>query len=130
MTSILAFIATLFSALFTGASIYINFVEHPARVSCGTALAVTEFGPSYKRATIMQVLLAIISFLAASMAWLYEAGVYWLIGGVLIVLVIPFTALAILPINKQLLSPSLDKNSDYAYRLLDRWENCTLSEVF
>jgi uncharacterized membrane protein len=121
MTSALAFIATLSSALFTGASIYINFVEHPARVSCGTALAVTEFAPSYKRATIMQVLLAVISFLAALMAWLNEAGAYWLIGGILIVLVIPFTVVAILPTNKQLLSPSLDKNSDHAHRLLERW---------
>ena len=121
MTLVFAFMATLCAALFTGASVYINFVEHPARISCGTALAVTEFAPSYKRATVMQVLLAIIAFLAALVAWLQEAGVYWLIGGVLIFLVIPFTAVAILPTNKQLLNPSLDKNSDYAQQLLNRW---------
>ena len=121
MISVFAFMATLCAALFTGASLYINFVEHPARVSCGTALAVTEFAPSYKRATVMQVLLAIISFLAALLAWLWEAGVYWLIGGVLIFLVIPFTAVVILPTNKQLLNPSLDKNSDHAQQLLNRW---------
>ncbi len=121
MISTFAFIATLSAALFTGASVYINFVEHPARMSCGTALAVTEFAPSYKRATVMQVLLAVISFLAALVAWLKGAGIFWLIGGVVIFLVIPFTAVAILPTNKQLLNPSLDKNSAFAQQLLNRW---------
>jgi hypothetical protein len=40
-----ALLATLAAGLFTGAAVYITFVEHPARVSCGSALAVTEFGP-------------------------------------------------------------------------------------
>jgi uncharacterized membrane protein len=115
------FIATLSAGLFTGASIYINLVEHPARMSCGTALAVTEFAPSYKRATIMQVLLALMSFLSALAAWLMESEIYWLMGGILILLVIPFTAIAILPTNKQLLDASLDKNSAYAQALLERW---------
>ncbi|MDQ4142067.1 MAG: DUF1772 domain-containing protein [Bacteroidota bacterium] len=121
MESTFEFIAILSASLFTGASIYINLVEHPARMSCGTALAVTEFAPSYKRATIMQVLLALIAFLSALAAWVLEAGIYWLFGGILIVLVIPFTAIAILPTNKQLLDPSLDKNSEKAYRLLNHW---------
>ena len=115
------FIAVLSASLFTGASIYINLVEHPARMSCGTALAVTEFAPSYKRATIMQVLLALISFLNALAVWVIDSGIYWLIGGILIVLVIPFTVIAILPTNKQLLAPSLDKNSEKAYQLMVRW---------
>jgi hypothetical protein len=70
MNSVFEFMATVSASLFTGASLYINFVEHPARMSCGTALAVTEFAPSYKRATLMQVLLAIISFLSALTVWL------------------------------------------------------------
>ncbi len=115
------FIAILSASIFTGASIYINLVEHPARMSCGTALAVTEFAPSYKRATIMQVLLALIAFLSAIVAWFMESGISWLMGGFLIVLVIPFTVVAILPINNQLLDPGLDKNSEKAYQLLNRW---------
>src|SRR5918998_790759 len=103
MILLFEFIAAVASGLFTGASVYINLVEHPARVSCGTALAVTEFAPSYKRATIMQVLLALVSFISALIAWLMGASLYWLLGGVLIFLVIPFTAIAILPTNKQLL---------------------------
>lgn len=123
MHSILEFVATLSAALFCGAAIYINLVEHPARLSCGTSLAVTEFAPSYKKATVMQVSLAAASFLSALAAWLSGAGIYWLIGGILIVLVIPFTLIFILPTNNKLLDSSLDKNSEYARTLLDNWGN-------
>lgn len=121
MNSTLELIATLSAALFCGASIYISLVEHPARLSCGTNLAVTEFAPSYRRATVMQVLLAAVSFISSLSAWLMHAGSNWLIGGILIVLVIPFTAIFLLPTNNILLSDSLNKDSDYARSLLLRW---------
>jgi hypothetical protein len=47
-------VSTLAAGLFAGAAIYVSAVEHPARVSCGTDLAVREFAPSYKRGAIMQ----------------------------------------------------------------------------
>ena len=53
-------LATLSCGLFAGAAIYINFVEHPARLECGREHAVTEFGPSYRRAAVMQASLAAI----------------------------------------------------------------------
>jgi hypothetical protein len=37
--TILQILATLAAGLFTGAAIYINLVEHPARMACGTAAA-------------------------------------------------------------------------------------------
>ena len=121
MNSTLELIATLSASLFCGASIYINLVEHPARVSCGTSLAVTEFAPSYKRATVMQVALAVVAFSCSLAAWLRHSGTSWLIGGILIVMVIPYTAIFLLPTNNILLSDSLNKDSDYARSLLDRW---------
>ena len=56
--------AVLACTLFTGASIYINLVEHPARLSCGTEVAATQWAPSYKRATVMQVSLAVTAAIA------------------------------------------------------------------
>src|SRR5215470_17637102 len=50
--------ATLCAGLFSGAAIYVNAVEHPARLSCGSDLALREFRPSYRRATVMQASLA------------------------------------------------------------------------
>ena len=45
----------------------------------------------------------------------------WLAGGLLLGAVIPFTFVVILPTNKRLLDASLDKNSELATRLLQRW---------
>jgi hypothetical protein len=51
------FLAILAALLFTGAAIYINLAEHPARMECGSELAATVFGPSYRRAAVMQVII-------------------------------------------------------------------------
>ena len=114
-------LATLSTGLFAGAAIYITAVEHPARMECGTDLAIREFAPSYRRATVMQASLAAIGFLMAIAAWLTSGSVWWLVGGAILVAVIPFTLLIILPTNKKLLDPSLDKGSELASRLLVRW---------
>lgn len=113
--------AVLASGLFAGASVYINLVEHPARVQCGPEVAVREFGPSYRRATVMQASLAIIGLIAGVAAWIGGRGIGWLVGGVALGSVIPFTLLVILPTNKRLLSPTLDYRSQQASDLLARW---------
>ena len=114
-------LAILCSGLFAGAALYISFVEHPARILCGTRLAITQFAPSYKRATVTQASLAALGTLAAIAAWLQGAPAPWLVGGLLLGAVIPFTLIVILPTNKRLLDPSLDKDSKLAEHLLQRW---------
>ncbi|MBI3247915.1 MAG: DUF1772 domain-containing protein [Deltaproteobacteria bacterium] len=114
-------LATLCSGLFAGASLYINLVEHPARLQCGTALAVAEFAPSYQRAAVMQAALAALGFLSAAAAWFSGSSLHWLVGGLLLGAVIPFTFIAIFPTNKQILDPSLDKESARASDLLHQW---------
>ncbi len=121
MRQIAEFIAVLSCALFTGASVYITFIEHPARMQCGVELAATEFVPSYRRATVMQATCAALGLLASFAAWLAGASFWWLIAGVLLGSVIPFTLIAILPTNKRLLSPELDRRSVEAEHLLARW---------
>jgi len=121
MPLIFSLLAVVCAGLFAGASVYITLVEHPARMSCGTRLAATEFAPSYRRATVLQASLAAVGFLCAIVAWTMGAKVTLLIGGILLGAVIPFTLLVILPTNKQLLDPSLDKDSSLAAQLLQRW---------
>ena len=118
---ILELLAILSAGLFTGAAIYINLVEHPARMQCGTALAVTQFGPSYHRAAVLQAPLAAVGSGCAATAWLLGAGLLWLSGGLFLVAVIPFSLLVIFPTNKQLLDPALEKDSQRARQLLTRW---------
>ena len=121
LTTLAELIATLSSGLFTGASIYINLVEHPARMQTGIRPALAEFAPSYHRATVTQVSLAVAGFLSALIAWRFRSDVRWLIGGGLLVSVVPFTALVILPTNKKLLDPATANDLDLAEKLLTRW---------
>jgi uncharacterized membrane protein len=121
LTTLAELTATLSSGLFTGAAVYINLVEHPARVQTGIRPALAEFAPSYKRATVTQVSLAILGFLGALIAWRSRSDARWLVGGGLLVSVVPFTALVILPTNKKLLDPATANDLDLAEKLLDRW---------
>ena len=121
MRQLAEFIAVLSCALFTGAAVYITFIEHPARMQCGVEVAATEFAPSYRRATVMQATCAAVGLLSSVAAWLAGASFWWLVAGVLLGSVIPFTLIVILPTNKRLLDPTLDKRSAEAERLLARW---------
>lgn len=114
-------VSTLSAGLFAGAAIYLNLVEHPARVECGVELALREFAPSYRRAAVLQGALAAIGFSSAIAAWFMGASFWWLVGGSVLGSVIPFTLVVIFPTNKELLDPSLDKNSELALALLARW---------
>ena len=111
MRQIAEFIAVLSCALFTGAAVYITLIEHPARMQCGVEIAATEFVPSYRRATVMQATCAAVGLLSSVAAWLAGASFWWLVAGALLGSVIPFTLVVILPTNKRLLDPTLDKRS-------------------
>lgn len=112
-------LATAAAGLFAGAAVYINLVEQPARLSCGTDAAVAQWAPSYKRATWMQAPLAAGGSLLALLSWLQGGGALWALGGLLLFSVVPFTLLVIQPTNTRLLSNALDRAS--AGQLLRRW---------
>src|SRR5260370_11750087 len=115
------FMAALCCGLFAGAALYVNLVDHPARMECGTEVAATEFAPSYRRATVLQVSLALIGALCGTLAWFWGRSLSWLIAAGLLLSGIPFTLFFMLPTNKQLLDPSLDRRSGKAHLLLTRW---------
>jgi len=114
-------LATVAAGLFAGAAVYINLVEHPARVSCGTDLALKEFRPSYRRATIMQASLAIVGTISGLLAGWPQRDGRILLATLLLGCVVPFTLVVILPTNKRLLDPGLDVRPLYAASLLRRW---------
>ncbi len=114
-------IAILAAGLFAGAAIYINVAEHPARMECGLPLATTVFGPSYRRAAVMQSVLALVGTFAGIVAWRLGGGAEWLAGAVSLFFVVPFTFMAIMGTNKRLLDVRLDRTSEEARTLLVRW---------
>ena len=86
--------------IFAGAAVYVNLVEQPARLSCGVALAVTEWRPSYKRGTALQAPLAGLGSVLAFFSWWLDKDSAWLAGGVVLLSVIPFTLIVVIP-NEQ-----------------------------
>ena len=123
-------LAAACAGLFAGAAIYINAVEHPARLACGNELALKEFGPSYRRATMMQATLAIVGCVAGLWnAWSLQ-DLPSIVGAVSLGAVVPFTLVGILPTNQRLLDPALDPRSPEATRLLVQWVAFTRSAAF
>ncbi len=123
---ILEVTSILTCSLFAGAAIYINLVEHPARLECGPELAATVFGPSYRRAALMQASLAMLATVSGVGVVLAGGPRLWLAGAVLIFavlifLVVPFTFLVIMSTNKQLLDPERDRTTAETEALLRRW---------
>ena len=117
----LLIVAALCAGLFAGAAIYVSAVEHPARMSCGTELALRQFAPSYRRATVMQASLAVVGCVTGLLAAWVRADFWLALGAILLGAVVPFTLIVIFPTNHQLLDPALDPRGTRAADLLVRW---------
>jgi Na+/melibiose symporter-like transporter len=114
-------LAILATGVFTGGAVYVSVVEHPARMSCDTNVAVAQWRPSYRRATLLQASLAVVGTLLALLAWHNTGARAWLAGAVCLGAIIPFTLIVMFPVNKQLQDDHLDASSEEAKTLLDRW---------
>ena len=121
MLPLVQFIAVLATTIFAGAAIYINLVEHPARMSCSTEIAAAVWAPSYRRATVMQASLAVAGSLAGLAGWMLGAGDMWLVAALFILAVVPVTFIIIFPTNKKLLAPGRDPGSPETRKLLIKW---------
>ncbi len=114
-------LALLCTALFAGAAVYVTFVEHPARLACGPAVALTQWRPSYRRAAVMQASLAVLALVSAVTAYAQGRSIAVLVGGLLVGAVVPFTLLVIRPTNKLLEDPGRDSHPEETVALLARW---------
>jgi hypothetical protein len=121
MVHLIAGMAALLCTLFAGAAIYVNLVEHPARLSVGTEAAARQFAPSYRRGAVMQATLALSAGAAGIATWVNGEGIAWLWGGFLILAVVPFTLVVIRPTNARLLDASRDPGSRETRHLLEKW---------
>lgn len=114
-------VAIIFTGLFAGAALYVSLVEHPARMANTLEVALAEFRPSYKRAAVMQVILAVIGVAGAIGAYFLGRGISTLVAGIVLAIVVPFTLIVIMPINRQLLDESRTARTDDTEVLLEKW---------
>ena len=121
MVLITSFIATFCAAVFFGAAIYISIVQHPAALNTGGLVPGRFFSPMYHRAAPMQASLAIIGSIAAIIRWSISSGWLWLVGGLFLFAVIPFTFIWMKSVNDQLKESNRDPESTETLDLLNRW---------
>lgn len=113
--------ALVAAAIFSGAALYINVSEQPARLRLDDRALLTHWKPAYKRGFAMQASLAIVGFVLGLLAWRQSGDHRWLIGAAILVANWPFTLLAILPTNNRLMAMAPGAAGPEARKLMERW---------
>ena len=109
------------AAIFSGAALYVNVAEQPARLLLEDRALLTEWKPSYKRGAAMQAPLALVGFVLGLIAWRQTGHTGFLIGGIAIVAPWPWTLLGIKPVNDKLLAISPEHAGPPARALVRKW---------
>src|ERR1700704_3432456 len=112
-------VALTVAAIFTGAAVYVNVAEQPARLSLDDRALLTEWKPSYKRGAAMQASPALIGCVLGVAAWWQTPHTGFLIGAAAMVAPWPWTLLAIKPTNDALLAT--DQAGPPTRALIEKW---------
>ena len=123
-------LALTISAIFTGAAIYINIAEQPARLQLDDRSLLAEWKPAYKRGYMMQASLAIVGGLFGLVAYLSTFEWRWLLGAVVLLANWPYTIFVIMPPNRQFMETPPEGATAETRRTLKWWALSMPSEVF
>ena len=89
---------------FVGASVYVNYVEQPARMALDDEALAREWEPSDHRGFLVLAGLALVSALAGFIAYREEDDLRYLVGAIVAIAIWPYTYFAIVPLNNRILA--------------------------
>jgi hypothetical protein len=114
-------LALALAAAFTGAAIYINIAEQPARLGLDDRALLAEWKPAYKRGYMMQASIVIVGGLFGLAAYVFTLHWHWLLGAVVLLANWPYTIYVIMPTNRHLMDTLPDAVTVETRRMLERW---------
>jgi hypothetical protein len=116
-----AILSIVIAALFTGAEIYINIAEQPARLGLDDRALLAQWKPSYARGFTLQATLAILGGVAGIAAYIHDGSWLWILGAVLMLANWPYTLFVIMPVNRKLTAIAPDQAGSDSRNLILKW---------
>ncbi len=126
---IIGSLALAAAGAFTGASLYVNFVEQPARLALTDDALIKEWEPSDHRGFILLAGLAAVAALFGFIAYRELNDLRWALGALVMLASWPYTYLAIVPLNNRILGLIGADGAHEARKLIDLWGKLEIGQT-
>ena len=117
----IALLALVVAAFYSGAALYVNLVEQPALLALDDRAALAGWKIALKRGALIQPPLVTIGFLLGLIAWTATRSAADMLGALFMLAAIPWTVAMILPVNKALQAMAPEAAGEASRMLVQRW---------
>ena len=97
-------LALAFSAALSGAALYVNSVEQPARLALDDGAMLKEWGPSDQRGVALLAGLSLLAAICGLSAYTSGGDVRWAVGALIAISTWPYAFYIMAPINNQIIA--------------------------